>query len=290
MKNNGVVKRKCHYCGGCFDETTTQCPQCGSMEFDEEILTFDVNDQDKTKTKTTESRGFGYYLKVTMILIALAPLVLFVLIFIIALISVIIERSSGSSLGESEYVEAEYSYSSELLENEDLCIGKTSNSSAKDYHNSVKITGKFDDLYENIYQNIYSTQFNNFNYKLPCDIELKHNDVTLNITSFDISYYNSLYVAELNYSLSGQFTEDISLFLEDSNGNRVRLLVGDYYHEEYKNLREFINDSYIHYKELSVDGPLTKYDKAIINIGTSMYEYKLDYENAFGEITYYKLK
>lgn len=257
-------KYKCKYCKKVYNAPINECEACGSTEFIETAYT--VLDKKKKAKRAA----------ITIILIIIGLFIISRFLF-----------SMFKSHDLPEFTIKEYAPS--LLTDSEMYLGKNSDSSKADYYTIFKITGTYHDLYDNIYNNIYTTQFQRFSFSVPCDVEIKDGDFHMEITALDFSYYDedTGYVDFIG-SITGNTDKDISLYLADEKGNKYKLLLDDYYRDDYSSIAEFLCSDEFR-KDLIVTASITEYKALIVQYGDSSYEFVIDYDRASGTFEYYAM-
>lgn len=275
MENTEQLKHKytCKYCKKVFNEPIRECPGCGSTEFLE--TTYIVASKKKRTTA--------------------------IVIVIVAIISVLVVLGAIGRSGENEsaavddyelsdYTSKEYAYDDSLLTNPELYLGKNNDSAQANYYLSIKVTGKYRELYDNIFNNVYSSQFRSFTFVIPCDVELEDGDFHAEITALEFGYYGgNTENITLEGFITGKTDKDISIYLVDENGNKDKLLIDEYKRDKYRSVAEYLcSDEYR--KRFDVNNVFTEYKTLLIEFGDTSQEYEINYDRGSGSIQYYALK
>ncbi len=273
MREKTQIKYKytCKYCDREYDEAVALCEGCGASDFIESSYVVESASSKKSKA----------FLKKALIVIGIIIAVNILLTVIVGILD---------AVAMSKYKKYEYDYSSELINDPNVFMGKTMADAEKDFNTTIKISGSFNDLYENVYNNIYSSQLISTSFDMPCDIEVKTDEFTLHITELGFSYYsNAKGYVEPASQLTGKIKSDIELFLVDSQGNKDRLLIEQYNRDKYDSIASYLSsDEYR--KDFTISNSLIIYDKLLITVDGEAYEFELDYGRANGDVTYYGLK
>lgn len=272
MENSEQIKYKytCKYCKKVYNEPIKECTACGSTDFIE--TTYLVKNRKKN---------------VLMVFLLMIVLLCIFVVTVSVGTNIVKEKEQYES---SDFTVKEYAYDESLLSNPKMYLGKNSDSSAANYNIIFKVTGKYHELCNNIYNNIYSSQLQQFNFVVPCNAEIKDDDLRVEITSLDFGYYgsNTAYV-DIKGSFTGTTDKEITIYLVDENGNKDKMLIDDYYREKYSGVADYLcSDSYR--KGFTVNNVQTEYKSLFIEYGDIPYEYELDYSRGTGYIEYYALE
>lgn len=260
----------CKYCGTVYEHPLKECKSCGATEFTQNAYIVQ-----------SEKKKMNPVLKTVLIIIG----VIVGLVVLSNILEFIFFYASYS-----DYTRTEYSFDTINLDDEKLYLGKKYDSTDIDYNNTIKITGDFSELYDNIYSNIYTSQFNCFSYDLPCNIEVKGEGFSIDITGLDFSYYGSSsgYVTPV-LSTAGKTDKEISIYLADADGNKDKLLIEKYSRDKYDTVADYLfSDEYN--KEFSVNPNMEQYTSLLIEIDGVQQQFDINYDRSTGYIEYYALK
>lgn len=258
----------CPYCGTVYKHFVKECEHCGSAVLTE---TIETTASGKTLNKT----------KKTLLFIISGIIGVLILMTLFTVIQ--------TSIDDTLYSDNEYSFDSISLNDKNLYIGKHDPDADIDYYKSFRITGSFNDLYSNIYENIYTSQFQFFDFDIPCNIEIKNDNFAMDITGLSFYYYSSLGYITPVIATIGSTDFDISMYLIDKNGNKNKLLIETYSRDKYVSVTEYLfSDAYK--KEFTINPNLEIYESIMIEYGNTSETFAIDYDRATGYIQYYGLK
>lgn len=270
------TKYTCKYCNKEFTSPVEECTQCGASEFVQVTYIVKEDEAPKNSILKTILKIIGAFILINMVG------------FIILIIIGAVISGNESSDYYSNYTELEYEYDESLLTDESKFIGKTFDSADNNYEQSFRITGKFDGICK-VYQNIYSSQFQCMDFSLPCNVEIKDDSFSLNISELRFYYYSNYGEVQITEDISGEIDKDVSLYLVDSEGNKNRLAIEKYDREEYDSIAEYLNsDEYT--KRFTIHFEIIPYEKILVVLDEDEYEFELNYSRASGSIEYYGLE
>lgn len=81
----------------------------------------------------------------------------------------------------------------------------------------------------------------------------------------------------------------ISLYLADEKGNKYKLLLDDYYRDNFSSIAEFLCSDRLR-KGFIVSTAITEYKTLLVEYGDISYEFEIDFDRASGSFEYYALK
>lgn len=277
MKTKEKIKYTytCKYCNTVYEHKVKECASCGAVEFtaNSHIVPF-------------EKEKMNPLVKAAIICIA----VIIGSAIILAILAALMISADPSQADSSQYKSIEYSYDTVDLDDENMFLGKKYESMSTDYYTSIKITGKFNELHENIFDNVYSSQFQSFCFDIPCNIELKGESYSIDITNLNFCYFGSANCSIYpKVSASGDVDGEISMYLIDADGNKNKLLINKYSRDKYSAVEDYLfSDEYS--KEFEIDRSLEKYSSLLIEVNGEAQTFELDYDRGSGYIEYYGMK